>query len=1399
LTADILDSSGNNRHGTACINGDAPFPVPGKFGNAGRFDGINQYANMGPGFNFTSSFTAAMWIALDDYDWCGPTGKSQHIIGTHHLATPAGNGRGWGIYWDCDGLAWELTNSTGSAIASYGFVEPSPFPDNGSWHHAALVYDSTVPSATLYWDGVPVYSESGTANVPSFLFNNGEPLTVNGLPYAPSSGAPGKIDDTRVYNSALSAAEIQTFFDNQPPVAVDDSYETDEDTSLNITAPGVLENDSDADGNPLTVVKVTDPASGTLNLNIDGSFTYIPNENYFGVDSFTYKANDGMWDSDVATVVIMVHPVNDPPTVSIIAPVDGSTFAEGDSIGFTGTASDVEDGNLSSSLSWSSNLDGSIGIGNSFSTSTLSVGAHTVTAVANDFGTLEGSDQITITVEDMTAPDTMMDSQPPDPSGADVTFTFSSPDSTATFECQLDNDGYADCTAPQNYTGLANGPHIFDVRAKDPAGNMDATPASYSWTVYVDSASTPQIHYVKWDATGANNGSSWTDAYTDLQAALSAASGGDEIWVAAGTYKPTSGTDRTISFELKNGVAVYGGFAGTETLLSQRDWETNVTILSGDLSNNDNDNIAYDEPTRTDNSYHVVVGSGTGNSAVLDGFTIKSGNANEGSDGRGGGMFNGRGDPNVRNVIFTRNSALLGGGMNNHDSVGGYPNIGSNPILNNVTFIDNSAVEGGGMENSEFSSPSLANVTFINNTAERSGGGLLNLNYCSPSLINVIFDGNTADVGGGMMNWNNSHPSLTKVVFNNNSAEWGGGMANSTSSPTLTDVVFSGNAAISHGFYPPSGGGMFNDDSSSPNLVNVTFNNNSAKFGGGMFIQSSSSPILENVTFAGNVAEEAGGGMIIRDNLSNPVLTNVTFNNNSASIGGGIDNGGSPVIRNTIIWGNTGGEIVNNGPGIPDVSYSIVQGGFAGTGNLDVDPLLDPLANNDGFTQTMALLPGSPAIDAGDDGACPATDQRGVTRPQGSHCDIGAYEYEPLISAAIVDVTISGNPHGPYTLAPGQEKREFYPASGGPVVVESTNGFDLIAAIRLQSMKSGTLLDYNETMGIPEGSLSTKYIFPVYENLWAPLNSQLRFAHLGAGTKTIKVTIGTETWTYDVAEGQDKRIFLDRSGGPVIVESLDGVTKIVAAIRLQAMSNNVLHAYSETFGIPIEDLSTRYYFPVYENKWAPLNSQLRFAHLGAGTKTIKVTIGTETWTYDVAAGEDKRIFLDRSGGPVIIESLDGVTKVIAAIRLQSMKSGTLLDYNETMGIPEGSLSTKYIFPVYENQWAPLNSQLRFAHLGAGTRTIKVTVGTETWTYDVAEGQDKRIFLDRSGGPVVVESLDGVTQIVAAIRLQCMKDGILNCYSETMGIPFEFLSDTYYFPVYENKWAPLNSQVRFGVP
>ena len=139
--------------------------------------------------------------------------------------------------------------------------------------------------------------------------------------------------------------------------------------------------------------------------------------------------------------------------------------------------------------------------------------------------------------------------------------------------------------------------------------------------------------YVDQDATGANDGSSWVNAYNYLQDALADAESGDQVWVAKGVYKPDENTanpdgtgDRNATFQFKNGVGLYGGFAGGETSLDQRDNVTNVTILSGDLNGDDVGDL--DDPSRSENSYHVVTGSGNDETAVLDGFTITAGNAN---------------------------------------------------------------------------------------------------------------------------------------------------------------------------------------------------------------------------------------------------------------------------------------------------------------------------------------------------------------------------------------------------------------------------------------------------------------------------------------------------------------------------------------------------------------------------------------------------------------------------------------------------------------------------------------------------------------------------------------------------------------------------------------------------
>ncbi|GAF99374.1 unnamed protein product, partial [marine sediment metagenome] len=199
------------------------------------------------------------------------------------------------------------------------------------------------------------------------------------------------------------------------------------------------------------------------------------------------------------------------------------------------------------------------------------------------------------------------------------------------------------------------------------------------------------IIYVDAGATGANNGTSWADAYNYLQDALyKPPSGGDQIWVAEGTYKPDEDeganvdpNDRTETFQLINGVEIYGGFASSETSLDERDWQTNETILSGEIG----------AVGSSENSYHVVTGSGTDATAVLDGFTITAGKAN-GSYPHycGAGMYNNSGSPTVVNCTFSGNSATgSGGGMYNNES---------SPTVTNCTFSGNEAEgDGGGMYN----------------------------------------------------------------------------------------------------------------------------------------------------------------------------------------------------------------------------------------------------------------------------------------------------------------------------------------------------------------------------------------------------------------------------------------------------------------------------------------------------------------------------------------------------------------------------------------------------------------------------------------------------------------------------------------------------------------------------
>jgi len=312
------------------------------------------------------------------------------------------------------------------------------------------------------------------------------------------------------------------------------------------------------------------------------------------------------------------------------------------------------------------------------------------------------------------------------------------------------------------------------------------------------------IIYVDVNAMGGlRDGSSWSNAYNSLQDGLDFAAYGDEIWVAKGTYKPIGwpnggAAPREKHFSLKTGVGVYGGFEGIETQRDGRDWENNMTILSGDIGIEENN---------SDNCFHVFYHvTFLDNSAVLDGFTITAGNADISIDptGCGGGMYNLASSPTLANCSFYGNHAGLYGG--------GVYNAGSTPILTNCSFLNNSAeLYGGGMYNLALP-PTLSNCSFYDNFAVRYGGGMCN-EKSSPKLVNCGFSGNFADEnGGGMCNWFSSSPTLTNCSFSCNSAEsYGGGIWNfESSSPTLTNCILWSDSA------DDSGNEIYNEINSFP-------------------------------------------------------------------------------------------------------------------------------------------------------------------------------------------------------------------------------------------------------------------------------------------------------------------------------------------------------------------------------------------------------------------------------------------------------------------------------------------------------------------------------------------------------------------------------------------------------
>jgi len=332
--------------------------------------------------------------------------------------------------------------------------------------------------------------------------------------------------------------------------------------------------------------------------------------------------------------------------------------------------------------------------------------------------------------------------------------------------------------------------------------------------------------------------------------------------------------------------------------------------------------------------------SGEGKTSVLSGFTITNGSVSgdELSDSSGGGIYCGDSSPTITSNIITNNLA--------GDSGGGIFCIGSS-----ATIINN---------------------TIINNRAGGNGGGGICCWQASPIIDqNIITSNSVIHNGGGILCFDNSSPSITNNTISHNSANWGGGIrcTQGSSQGNLSPIIISnkifGNSAIAGGGI--ACGWLGDNVAIGPSLVianNIIYSNSATREGGGIGCENSSPTIINNT-----ITSNSGG---------------ISFRVNS-----------SPKILNVIMWRNPPREIDTDGTSIVNITYSNIQGGLEGKGNIDADPLFVNPAGDD-----YRLQSGSPCIDAGTSNGAPAEDIEGNPRNDGFP-DMGAYEFKTPPIAAV--------------------------------------------------------------------------------------------------------------------------------------------------------------------------------------------------------------------------------------------------------------------------------------------------------------------------------------------------------------------------------------------------------------
>ncbi len=586
-----------------------------------------------------------------------------------------------------------------------------------------------------------------------------------------------------------------------------------------------------------------------------------------------------------------------------------------------------------------------------------------------------------------------------------------------------------------------------DVDPNDPDGNGQVS-EDLNGNNIPDECEVAAIWYVNDDAAGDNDGTSWADAFTDLQDALAIALPSHNIWVAAGTYTPAgSGGDRGAAFTLASGVSLLGGFDGTETTLAECAGLFDQTVLSGDLNGDDG------STGNGENSYHVITAGNIAQTTVLDGFTITAGNA-DGSDpdDDGGALHVTASDLTVGNCTFDGSRATDHGG---------------------AVF----AGSGGTLQ--------FSDCVFEANDA--SGGGGMWIDGVATSVESCSFTGNTAEFGAGLDIVGDQAVAVSGCSFTGNLANSsGGGLLVSADAPVdVLNCSFERNEAYPGTAYGGGGLLIFAGDLA---VVNSVFSANTGQpYGGAIWAQGTSTTLaVVNCTVGGNTSD-SGGGLGTWNLAAEAVVTNCVIWGNQDS--GGMD-------ESAQVFGTTA------------VTYSCIQGldALAGNGNVGDDPLFvrAPYPDLDD-SGDLRLSRGSPGIDMGTNTTnppLPATDLDGDPRILNGTVDMGAYEGEQ--QALFVEPGILAIPEGgtntftvalacdpqdtvEVTVAPESGDPDLFVALGGTLWFDSQN-YSTPQTVTLGADEDTDYLEGTATFAISAGGISAnRVITQENENDAAPV------------------------------------------------------------------------------------------------------------------------------------------------------------------------------------------------------------------------------------------------------------------------------------------------------------------------